>query len=194
MNLLSSVSNTQHDHPGQKILEYLAQLQQHNALLKESLALSQKALAQSREALALSQKENALQQELIAKLQAQDAQQQEQITQLQEKVEVPEAEIRCLKKLPPKPDIKPNTRSPDDSDDSPGARHQEQNGVCTIICNESFAWYATTNSKSRENFLSLLHRPFRAYTLTEDALDYLRALKYPQKWLSVLQQYVGVTF
>ena len=62
-----------------------------------------------------------------------------------------------------------------------------------IICNESFAWYATTNSKSRENFLSLPHRPFRAYTLTEDALDYLRALKYPQKWLRVLQ-YVGVTF
>ena len=75
MNLLSSVSNTQHDHPGQKILEYLAQLQQHNALLKESLALSQKTLAQSHEALALSQKENALQQELIAKLQAQDVQQ-----------------------------------------------------------------------------------------------------------------------
>ena len=106
MNLLSSVSNTQHDHPGQKILEYLAQLQQHNALLKESLALSQKALAQSQETLALPQKENALQ--------------QEQITQLQEKVEVPEAEIRRLKKLPPKPDIKPNTRPPDDSDDSPG--------------------------------------------------------------------------
>ena len=55
MNLLSSVSNTQHDHPGQKILGYLAQLQQHNALLKESLALSQEALAQSQEALALSQ-------------------------------------------------------------------------------------------------------------------------------------------
>ena len=70
MNLLSSVSNTQHDPPGQKILEYLAQLQQHNALPKESLALSQK--------------ENALQQELIAKLQAQDVQQQEQITQQQE--------------------------------------------------------------------------------------------------------------
>ena len=179
MNLLSSVSNTQHDHPDQKILE--------------SLALSQKALAQSQEALALSQKENALQQELIAKLQAQDVQQQEQITQLQEQVEVPEADIRRLRKLPPKPDIKPNTRSPDDSDDSPGARHQEQNGVCTIICNELFAWNATTNSKSRENFLSLLHRPFRAYTLTKNALDYLR-LKYPQKWLRVLQQYVGVTF
>ncbi|MBO9495030.1 transposase [Thalassotalea sp. G20_0] len=343
-------------------MDYLAQLQQHNTLLKESLALSQKALA-------LSQKENVLQKKLIARLQAQSVQQQEQITQLQEKVEVLEAETRRLKKLPPKPDIKPDTKPPDDSDGPPGtppatgqgdeagpdgvpkhkvskpdestrnqrnqppkpppeksirvpacdvppgsvwngttpfyvqdlvikatsveylldqwitpdgktvtarptanlhghhygptlqahifhqyfgcgvtqpqllewlwdiglsispgelsnlitkgneqfqsekdeilvtglrcssyiqtddtgARHQGQNGYCTIICNESFARYATTGSKSRENFLSLLH-PFRAYTMTGNALDYLRALKYPQKWLRILQPYVGVTF
>ena len=58
MNFLFPVTN---DHSGQKVLEYLAELQQHNALLKESLALSQK--------------ENALQQELTTEL-------QEQITQL----------------------------------------------------------------------------------------------------------------
>ena len=69
MNFPASVTNTQHDHPGQKVLEYLAQLQQHNALLKASLALSQKALARSQKALALSQKENTLQQELITRLQ-----------------------------------------------------------------------------------------------------------------------------
>ncbi|MBO9484589.1 hypothetical protein [Salinisphaera sp. G21_0] len=94
-------------------MDYLAQLQQHNTMLKESLALSQKALA-------LSQKENVLQKELIARLQAQSVQQQEQITQLQEKVEVLEADIRRLKKLPPKPDIKPDTKPPDDSDGPPG--------------------------------------------------------------------------
>lgn len=49
-------------------------------------------------------------------------------------------------------------------------------------------------SKSWENFLSLLHRSFWTYALTENALDYLRALKYPQKWLRVLQRYVGVSF
>ena len=113
MNFPLSVTNAQHDHPGQKVLEYLALLQQQNALLKE-------ALAQSQNALALSQKENALQKELIAKLQAQGVQQQEQITQLQEKVEALEAEIRRLKKLPPKPDIKPNSKPPADSDDYPG--------------------------------------------------------------------------
>ena len=95
------------DHSGQKVLEYLAQLQQHNALLKESLALSQKV--------------NVLQQELTAQLQAQGVQQQEQITQLKKIVEALEAEICRLKSLPPKPDIKPNTKPPDDSDGSPGA-------------------------------------------------------------------------
>ena len=49
--------------------------------------------------------------------------------------------------------------------DDTGARHQGQNSYCTVICNicnicnESFAWYATTGSKSRKNFVSLLHRP-----------------------------------
>jgi len=360
MPTLFSTINTQHDHPSQKVLEYLAQLQEQNASLLDALALLQQ--------------ENALQQELIDKLQAQHevqiTQQQEQITQLKEKIEALEAEIRRLKRLPPKPDIKPNSKPPDDSDDSSGdppvadqsdeadpnsvpkhkvskpdettrnqrkqppkpppeksisvpacdvppgstwngttafyvqdleikatrveylldqwitpdgktitakppvslhghhygptlqayilhqhfgcsvtqpqllewlwdmglsisagelsnlitkgheqfhsekgeilatglrcssyvqtddtgARHQGKNGYCTILCNESFAWYATTSSKSRENFLSLLHRPFRTYALTENALDYLRALKYPQKWLRILQQYVGVTF
>ncbi|USE38326.1 hypothetical protein [Endozoicomonas sp. SCSIO W0465] len=41
-------------------------------------------------------------------------QQQEQIIQLKEQVELLEAEIRRLKKLPAKPDIKPSTKPPDD--------------------------------------------------------------------------------
>ncbi|USE38339.1 hypothetical protein [Endozoicomonas sp. SCSIO W0465] len=40
-------------------------------------------------------------------------QQQEQIIQLKEQVELLEAEIRRLKKLPTKPDIKPSTKPPD---------------------------------------------------------------------------------
>ncbi|MBO9494944.1 hypothetical protein J7438_12740 [Thalassotalea sp. G20_0] len=53
------------------------------------------------------------------------AQQQEQIIQLKEQIELLEAEIRRLKKLPAKPDIKPNTKPPDDdsgsSDGAPSA-------------------------------------------------------------------------
>ena len=66
------------------------------------------------------------QQALIARQQEQIAQQQEQIVQLQERdvqqqirIEALEAEITRLKKLNPKPDIKPNTTPP--SDDDPGS-------------------------------------------------------------------------
>ena len=61
------------------------------------------------------------QQELITQQQRQIAQLMEQNVQLQARIEVLEAEIIRLKKLNPKPNIKPNTKPPDDSDsdDSP---------------------------------------------------------------------------
>ena len=40
--------------------------------------------------------------------------------------------------------------------DDTGARHQATNGFCTQIGNAQFAWFATTGSKSRLNFLELL--------------------------------------
>ena len=78
--------------------------------------------------------------------------------------------------------------------DDTGTRHKGQNGYCTIINNELFAWFESTGSKSRENFVSLLHRPWSTYSLTEDALTYLEKHDYPQKWLRVLKPYNGVTF
>ena len=45
--------------------------------------------------------------------------------------------------------------APDTGDDT-GARHKASNGVCTQIGNDRFAWFATTGSKSRRNFLDLL--------------------------------------
>jgi hypothetical protein len=41
--------------------------------------------------------------------------------------------------------------------DDSGARHQGHNGYVTQIGNEWFAWFASTGSKSRINFLQLLH-------------------------------------
>lgn len=41
--------------------------------------------------------------------------------------------------------------------DDSGARHQGKNGYVTHIGNEAFAWFSTTFSKSRINFLELLH-------------------------------------
>jgi len=40
--------------------------------------------------------------------------------------------------------------------DDTGARHKGNNGVCTHIGNELFAWFGSTDSKSRMNFLTLL--------------------------------------
>ena len=41
--------------------------------------------------------------------------------------------------------------------DDSGARHQGKNGYVTQIGNDLFAWFASTGSKSRINFLELLH-------------------------------------
>lgn len=78
--------------------------------------------------------------------------------------------------------------------DDTGTRHKGKNGYCTIINNESFAWFESTDSKSRENFVSLLHRPWSTYSFTDDALIYLEKLDYPKKWLRILNPYRGVTF
>ena len=40
--------------------------------------------------------------------------------------------------------------------DDTGARHQGKNGFCTVICNDLFAYFESTDSKSRLNFLQVL--------------------------------------
>jgi hypothetical protein len=45
--------------------------------------------------------------------------------------------------------------------DDTGARHKAVNGFCTQIGNAHFAWFGTTSSKSRLNFLALLARRLR---------------------------------
>lgn len=40
--------------------------------------------------------------------------------------------------------------------DDTGARHRGANVVCTQIGNDVLAWFCTTDSKSRPNFLDLL--------------------------------------
>jgi hypothetical protein len=78
--------------------------------------------------------------------------------------------------------------------DDTGARHQGQNGYCTVIVNDLFTWFGTTGSKSRENFLTLLHRPWHTYVLNSHALDYLEKQGIAKKWQRVLAQYHEVHF
>lgn len=56
--------------------------------------------------------------------------------------------------------------------DDTGARHQGKNGYRTYVGNEWFAWFASTASKSRVNFLEPL-RGERCYAVNAEALAYL---------------------
>ncbi len=58
--------------------------------------------------------------------------------------------------------------------DDTGARHKAANGVCTQMGDHRFAWFATTHSKSRLNFLSLLRAGHGDYVVDAAALDYMR--------------------
>ena len=58
--------------------------------------------------------------------------------------------------------------------DDTGARHRGANGFCTQIGNDHFAWFGTTPSKSRLNFLALLRAGHGDYVVNEAALDYMR--------------------
>ncbi len=57
--------------------------------------------------------------------------------------------------------------------DDTGARHRGRNGYCTHIGNELFAWFESTGSKSRLNFLNLLHQSHTDYQLTEHSFSYM---------------------
>ena len=61
--------------------------------------------------------------------------------------------------------------------DDTGARHQGKNGYCTFIGNELFSWFESTGSKSRINFLELLHTGYDDYLLTEESFSYLKRYK-----------------
>jgi Transposase IS66 family len=58
--------------------------------------------------------------------------------------------------------------------DDTGARHQGKNAICTQIGNDHFAWFATTASKSRLNFLECLRAGHADYVVNDEALAYMR--------------------
>lgn len=57
--------------------------------------------------------------------------------------------------------------------DDTGARHKARNGYCTHIGNDRFAWFGTTGSKSRLNFLELLRAGYGDYVINAEALAYM---------------------
>ncbi len=56
--------------------------------------------------------------------------------------------------------------------DDTGARHQGKNNYCTSIGNDFFTYFETRGSKSRLNFLEVMHGAERIYALNAAALTY----------------------
>jgi hypothetical protein len=56
--------------------------------------------------------------------------------------------------------------------DDTGARHRGRNGYCTVIGNDLFACFASTDTKSRLNFLQVLHGDRRLYAVNEITVAY----------------------
>jgi hypothetical protein len=70
--------------------------------------------------------------------------------------------------------------------DDTGARHRGKNGYCTVIGNDLFAYFESTDSKSRLNFLQLLQGNGRDFAINETALAYWERQKLPTALLERL--------
>ncbi len=57
--------------------------------------------------------------------------------------------------------------------DDTGARHQGHNGYCTVVGNALFAYFRSSEHKSRQNYLKLRRHPFEDYVLNKYAQAYL---------------------
>jgi hypothetical protein len=78
--------------------------------------------------------------------------------------------------------------------DDTGARHRGQNGYTTHIGNELFAWFGSTKSKSRINFLRLLRAGHEDYRVDAEALAYRQAQKLPHGPLERLRTHADWLF
>ena len=63
--------------------------------------------------------------------------------------------------------------------DDTGARHQGKNGYCTVIGNDLFTHFSSTNSKSRSNYLRILRGTAQDFVLNEYSRSYLEKQQLP---------------
>jgi hypothetical protein len=78
--------------------------------------------------------------------------------------------------------------------DDTGARHQGNNGYVTHIGNQYFAWFQSSASKSRVNFLELLRAGQTDYRIDSDALAYMKEQGLSQLFLDALHNHELVGF
>jgi len=78
--------------------------------------------------------------------------------------------------------------------DDTGARHRGKNGYCTHIGNELFAYFESTGSKSRRNFLQILRQGHKDFVLSEPGLELMGLQKMPKGHLEQLRAHLGRRF
>lgn len=71
--------------------------------------------------------------------------------------------------------------------DDTGARDNGKNGYCTHIGNNFFAWFKSTESKSRINFFQLLRGNHNDYVINDTAIEYMKQQRMPKYQLEKLQ-------
>jgi hypothetical protein len=72
--------------------------------------------------------------------------------------------------------------------DDTGARHRGRNGYCTAVGNDLFAYFESTDSKSRLNFLQVLQGSQRDYAINEVTLAYWERLELAAALVGQLSQ------
>lgn len=78
--------------------------------------------------------------------------------------------------------------------DDTGGRHKGQNQYTTIIGNRWFSFFATTDSKSRMNFLKLLQNGKEEYVINQDTLDYLAQVNVPEYLPGYVSLFLDIKF
>lgn len=78
--------------------------------------------------------------------------------------------------------------------DDTGARHQGNNGYVTHIGNQHFAWFQSSTSKSRVNFLELLRAGQTDYRINTDALAYMKKQGLSAVFLDALRSHALADF
>ena len=75
--------------------------------------------------------------------------------------------------------------------DDTGARHKHKNGYCTHIGGEYFAYYKTTFSKSRANFLEILLQGKEGYRINEAMIWHLYQCGIEDDLLNLFEKHQG---
>ena len=75
--------------------------------------------------------------------------------------------------------------------DDTGAKHQHKNNYCTHIGGKNFAYYKTTASKSRENFLKILLQGEEGYIINEAFIWHLFQSGVEDDVLNRFEEYSG---